>query len=67
MRRDSVITIYKATTSLTDRVSILELRGKSTDTKPTDTICGYKVGNGSTFLKLTQARFSFSTATPYPG
>ena len=47
-----MITIYKATTSLADRVPILELRGKSTDTKPTDMICGYKVGNGSTFFEI---------------
>ena len=50
-----MITIYKATTSLTDRAPILELRGKSTDTKPTDMICGYKVGNGSTFFEIGRA------------
>lgn len=47
-----MITICKTTSSMSDGAPIMELRGKSTDTKPIDTLCGYKVGNGSTFFEI---------------
>lgn len=46
-----MITVYKATTA-SDGSAILELRGKSTDTKPTETCEGFNVGNGSTFYEI---------------
>lgn len=42
-------------TSSTDG-HILELAGKSTDTKPTETFNGFTIGNGSTFTEMNTTK-----------
>lgn len=50
--------ITSETTSTKDM--LLELKGKSTDTKPTSTIDGVKIKNGSTFYEMdTQKVYMF--------
>lgn len=51
-----MITVYKTTTSPTDGAAIFELRGLSTDTKPTDEYIGFTVGNGSTYYEINTGK-----------
>lgn len=46
-----MITSVKYSTA-PDGSAIFELRGRSTDTKPTETYLGMTVGNGSTFYEI---------------
>lgn len=51
-----MITVYKVTTSPTDGKAIMELRGKSTDTKPITSYMGYYIANGSTFYEINSGK-----------
>lgn len=58
-----MITVYKTVTSPTDGAAIMELRGLSTDTKPTETYIGFTVANGSTFYEIdTGGLYMFNSA-----
>lgn len=57
-----MITIYKIENEVStpegDYIST-ELRGKSTDTKPTDEYKGKKIGNGSVFIEIDTGKLYF--------
>lgn len=46
-----MVTVIKSSTA-GDGSTVLEMRGKSTDTKPTTAYIGFTVGNGSTFYEI---------------
>lgn len=50
-----MITLYKSLTA-DDRSEVMELRGLSTDAKPTQTFKGFTVGNGSTFYEINTGK-----------
>jgi hypothetical protein len=43
--------------------NVLELRGLSTDEKPTETISGYGVANGSTFYEIDTGKLYMFNGT----
>lgn len=57
-----MISIYNVDKNSTDKdgdVVMVELRGLSTDTKPTDKIGNKKIGNGSTFIEIDTGKIKF--------
>ena len=57
-----MITVYNIVTAPTGG-NIIEMRGLSTDEKPTEAIAGYSVGNGSTFSEIDTGKiFMFNGA-----
>lgn len=61
-----MVTLYKndnVRKTTEGQTTFCELRGLSTDTKPTE-INGYTIGNGSVFIEIdTQAVFIFNETT----
>ena len=57
-----MITIYKIVTAPTGG-TVLEMRGLSTDEKPTETISGYGVGNGSTIYEIDTGKLYMFNGT----
>ena len=61
-----MVTLYKndnVRKTTEGQTTYCELRGLSTDTKPTE-INGYKIGNGSVFIEIdTQEVFIFNETT----
>ena len=61
-----MVTLYKndnVRKTTEGQITYCELRGPSTDTKPTE-IDGYKIGNGSVFIETdTQNVYMFNEAT----
>lgn len=61
-----MVTLYKndnVKNTTEGQTTFCELRGLSTDTKPTE-INGYTIGNGSVFIEIdTQAVFIFNETT----
>lgn len=56
-----MITLHGNCTSPTDGKAILELRGLSTDEKPTEEFADFPIANGSTFYEMnTGALFMFN-------
>ena len=47
-----MITIKNIEPNDIDGTAVFELRGKSTDTKPTGSFGGYIIGNGSSFFEI---------------